>query len=461
MSDANKRGETLLILATICGSYELVQLCVNLGADILNTDQSKKTALQYSIDGAYPHIEQLLRFHLMNASVGNRLKETSQTMNKQKGIIENVIKQLSSYDDTTEVFFKDTLIDIMIHIISQKRAFSDDLLNLCWFITVNDNKDPLQSTLWQCITKTCQSIIEDDDKRDWFWFKTFLLPSTIWFYKRAKEDEEGYLYYELLKLVDVQSANQLTKLEPDLSTQSNKSDWNKLIEWDIAGQYGDARQDVIPNGMSSKYSFNELTEHMGVSATFNAHTFYDYNEYLPQLILLAQIVDDEFQKSVQKIFNVDKHTNIGAINHDEDESDIMYVQGPVKVLKRAYNKAQSDYLDEQFPTTACVLDFNRCSLIFHDIHTLLHSLQLFTNKVKYYQSGNIIGIVRTKNSFQDYVKQTQYADIKLNVLIKGKVNNIIGEVQFLLLRMKQFKDKAHNLYSIQRQKEYVQNTVSV
>ena len=54
----------------------------------------------------------------------------------------------------------------------------------------------------------------------------------------------------------------------------------------------------------------------------------------------------------------------------------------------------------------------------------------------------------------------QYADIKLNVLIKGKHNNIIGEVQFLLNVMKEFKDKAHNLYAIQRKEEAITNSVS-
>ena len=83
------------------------------------------------------------------------------------------------------------------------------------------------------------------------------------------------------------------------------------------------------------------------------------------------------------------------------------------------------------------------------------------NKVNYYQSGCIIGIVRDKNGFIDYIRDgPQYSDIKLNVLIRGKHNNIIGEVQFLLNVMKDFKDKAHNLYSIQRKKESIESSVS-
>ena len=108
-------------------------------------------------------------------------------------------------------------------------------------------------------------------------------------------------------------------------------------------------------------------------------------------------------------------------------------RGPVKLIDRARAKAQNDYAEEQYPASACVLDLNRCSLLFNDISTLLAAIKLFVNKVKYYQSGHIIGIARHKNGFIEYVQDgVQYADIKLNVIIKGRHNNIVGEVQFLL-----------------------------
>merc|ERR1712228_1147661 len=103
---------------------------------------------------------------------------------------------------------------------------------------------------------------------------------------------------------------------------------------------------------------------------------------------------------------------------------------------------------------------NRCALIFDDISSLLSGLKMFVNKVKYYQSGNIIAIARDKNGFIEYLEEAQYADIKLNVVIKGKHNSIIGEVQFLLRAMKEYKDMAHNLYSIQRKEEAIKTSVS-
>ena len=117
---------------------------------------------------------------------------------------------------------------------------------------------------------------------------------------------------------------------------------------------------------------------------------------------------------------------------------------------------------EIYPTSASVLDFNRCTLTFSDIKTLLDALNLFVNKVKYYQSGNIIKIVRCKNTFKKYVNDKPgYADIELNVPITGKTNNIIGELQFLLEPMLNFKRNGHNLYSIQRQESFISSSLSV
>ena len=290
----------------------------------------------------------------------------------------------------------------------------------------------------------------------------------------TKANEPQYLYYELLDIVNKESQNQLNTLEKNINALANehKEDWNKLIKWDLLDQYPHVRQDVIPNGIVSQYTYNQLSESSG--ATFNSPKFYDHHQYLSQLVLLAQIVDEDFHRSVQDMFNIDKVTREAIISFDDHfegeesktkekygDGKLKYARGPVKLIQRARAKAQNDYIDEEYPASACVLDFNRCCLSFNDISTLLRAIDLFVNKVNYYQSGHIIGIVRDKNSFIKYAREgAQYADIKLNVLIKGKHNNIIGEVQFLLNAMKKYKDKQHNLYAIQRKEEAITNSVS-
>merc|ERR1712228_1125064 len=51
------------------------------------------------------------------------------------------------------------------------------------------------------------------------------------------------------------------------------------------------------------------------------------------------------------------------------------MRGPVKLMDRARAKAQNDYAKEPYPASACVIDFNRCALIFDDISSLLCGLK--------------------------------------------------------------------------------------
>merc|ERR1719242_2159153 len=342
--------------------------------------------------------------------------------------------------------------------IERRKTFDDNQLVYAFNMAMVQNEDILASKLWLQIRSTCSQIVQNGTKRDWMWLKLCLLPSMIWYKDISSKDNEEphYLYYELLKLVNVEAMNQINNLDENLMKMADKQkdDWLALVEWKIPNEYDSARQDMIINGIASRYTFDQLSTSSGT--TFNSPQFYDYNQYLSQLVLLAQIVDEEFQASGQTIYGGDKVSNKGKV----EDGDVEYMRGPVKLMDRARAKAQNDYAQEPYSASACVIDFNRCALIFDNISSLLRGLNLFVNKVKYYQSGNIIAIARDKNGFIEYVKEAQHADIKLNVVIKGKHNSIIGEVQFLLRAMKDYKNKAHNLYAIQRKEESFKSSVS-
>ena len=183
MTDSNHLDRTLLLISAKKGSYELVELCLNLGANINHKDKGAKTAIDLAHDSGHYHIEQLLLFHkLNNKKMTEEIKENAFKINKQNGIINNILEQLSNYDETTRTFFKDTLIDIMRNIISKKLAFSDLLLNLCCkFIQQNDIDDNKieESKLFNTILSTCTQIINQGNKRDWYWLEKFILPSTV------------------------------------------------------------------------------------------------------------------------------------------------------------------------------------------------------------------------------------------------------------------------------------------
>eukprot|EP01083_Nonionella_stella_P237258 832475_1 len=473
MNECDKAGMTLLLYAAKRGAYELTQLAINLGSDINYVDKNGKDALQHARDGAWTHIEQLLLFCKLNANIGQKIEDIAYRMNKQKGITENVLLQLTKYDDTTSKFFKDTLCDLMANIIKNKRSFSDDLFALCWSIECSENPDVLSSALWKELSSVCIQIMKNGSVRDWRWLRTFVVPSTVWLtqiQQNSSDSKPQFLFYELLKFADNQSSKELAILKRDFDkiADENQANWQQLINLSVDTKEEKVRQDAVPNGITSKFTKQDMI--VASSATFDSIKFYDYNEYLSELILTAEMNDDGFQRSIQKIFNIDQRTHVGRIetnendekqsHHNRDDGMVVYSRGPVKKISRARSKATSDYGNEPFPTSACVLDLNRCSLTFNDIGSMLKAIKMFENKVNFYKSDAIIGIVRDKNDFTQFVDHPQYADIKKNVLIKGKVHNIIGEVQFLLRRMKEFKAISHNLYCIQREKEFMDSTVS-
>ena len=86
----------------------------------------------------------------------------------------------------------------------------------------------------------------------------------------------------------------MNQLDEDLKILANKNtnDWTKLVKWNLSDQYKKIRQDMIPNGIESQYEYNQLSESSDV--TFNSPKFYDYNQYLPQLVLLAQVKHNLF-----------------------------------------------------------------------------------------------------------------------------------------------------------------------
>eukprot|EP01083_Nonionella_stella_P002407 6953_1 len=452
LEDTDKDGRTLLHIAAETSS-QIVQFCINSGCDIDAQNTKGETALDRAqVKGQY-HIEQLLLFSKMNLSLGNEIKNTAEAIQRQDGINHNISTQLALIGAQSQELFDRTLMELMINMIQKRLSFSDNLLIYCWDIASRSPQGALSSPLWQAISSTCRDIIKGGSQTEWYWFKQCLMTSTIWYRKCPTDDATDstgtYLYYQLLTLVDAEAKNQLDALEEDLNVLANKSkdqnEWNELVKWNYGTTHSEQlRQDTIPNGIINTYPYSQLSACS--NDTFNSPRFHDYNQYLSQLILLAHLVDDDFHKAVQNMFC--------------DVEDCAYMRGPVKLKERARAKSETDYRNETFPTSACVIDLNRCSLVFHDISSLLQALELFVTKVKQHEAGNIIDVVRCKNGFIQYVQETNYADIKLNVVIKGEQHAIIGEVQFLLKTMKSFKDKAHHLYAVQRKEEGMTHSVS-
>eukprot|EP01084_Bolivina_argentea_P265318 449688_1 len=441
---------SLLQYAARMGKYEICSLLLNLGAVITEDEVNK---LENTLrENSSMHILILLQSATIQSAGGTEVEDNVSRLHRQTGVLKCFLNILSKNENMK--MFIDIMETIIIQSIENENGFSDDFLNLLYHYYVTIEKKSFNETkLWEVIKNKCIHVIKNKNMKNWFWFKNYIINSTIF----LRKGDKNVLFFELLNIVNDGLEDVVnTKLrQPFLQiAQKTPDDWKELCSYDTETILeSKCRQDSIPNGMKPDYSVAELTQYVPGSTTFNAHKHYDINEYLSKLLLTAHTVDKEFHESIKQIFDIDLETDKSKIT---ELNDMEYQRGPVKLINRMKAKAETDYANEPFPSSACILDMNRCALVFEDISSMLKGLDLIKNKISYFKSGNIIGICRAKNGFKEYSHKTpDYADIKFNVLIKGVKYNVVGEVQFMLKEMMNFKHSAHSLYSIIRRKEFV------
>ena len=177
MDDVDSNGSTLLMWTCSKGDYDITQLCINLGADIDAKNDVDMTALDFAQGISAYHCEQLLLFRKLNANVSDNVQNIAFNMNKQNSIVENILNEMNNIikDKNEQNKFLDTLTKIMCNIIGKRLSFSDDLLNLCWMY----NKNTDSNDLWNVLIETCNDIIENGSKKEWYYFKTFILTSNV------------------------------------------------------------------------------------------------------------------------------------------------------------------------------------------------------------------------------------------------------------------------------------------
>lgn len=232
-------------------------------------------------------------FAKLNVEADNDTKDIVQKIKKQNGINDSLSNELTEIGEQSKQLYDETTMELMIRMITKRKIFSDDQLLYAFDIANKENKNILTSKLWLNIRSIVSQIVQNGTNKDWMWLKMCLLPSTIWYKdisKGSEEDQEPhYLYYELLKLVNVEAINQINNLDEKVMKMASeqKDEWMHLVSWDIPNEYESARQDMIVNGIASRYTFDQLSASSGTR--FNSPQFYEYNQYLSQLFLLAQI----------------------------------------------------------------------------------------------------------------------------------------------------------------------------
>eukprot|EP01084_Bolivina_argentea_P137299 241805_1 len=476
-----KDGKTLLTYAVIIGNRDLVNTICNFGAAVNIKDNDDMDSLDHAIKYGRYKITELIYYQQLSGSLGNTLKDIASKIHEENQKAKE-IKEAGRWNDINNELFKSTN-EFMMQAMEKRIPFSADLMYYAWYYNLNNGLKPLESKLWSSMMKTFTAILSNtDDKKGWKWLKRYFINSLIWFLphpeqenkdkKNEKEEDDDKndidsllkktLFYELLKRVRTESKKQsdlLLKQKVDSMKSKSVDEWNALTTFNVNTQYSAiARQDLDIDGcLQPKFSVDDLSvKKYPPSTHFSAQKHYDTAIYLNELLFNANIMDKQFQRDMQSI--------VTDIKNDKDNNitDVSYRAGPVKTLARSQNKVENDYVNEKYPTAAKILDLNRCAIQFNAIDDMLQFIDIFIKKVQNKQAYGIIALVRVKNGWSIYNElYPSYTDIKLNVMFRYKINGVvttlITEVQLLLGLMSSFKKKAHKLYSVQRQFEFVYN----
>eukprot|EP01084_Bolivina_argentea_P137303 241810_1 len=259
-------GKTLLIYATIVGSFELVSALCNFGADVRIKDNNDFDALNYAIRYGRIKITKLIFYRTLSGSLGTDLKHIVKEQQRQIeeaeyilqadiGTGRSIIKKLSSK-------LCDQIIRLITKAMRERAPFDETMLFYAWYFELKKaethNQHPFELDLWQTMMKTFENILSDtSDKKGWNWLKTRFINSYIWFLPHpnhkendTKEEKKDYdddneynqmenilkttLFYELLMRVRKESKKQsdiLLKEQIDKIKKEKPNEWNELIEY--------------------------------------------------------------------------------------------------------------------------------------------------------------------------------------------------------------------------------------
>ena len=384
-------------------------------------------------------------------------------------------------------------VSCMIGVVKNKLVIHDSFLVFCFEycqeIFRKSGNDELLNKFIQSLNECIKDCLTGENDRNYLYFKEYLLFSNILYYPT--------IFKTVNALVDAQLMKQKEFIWNSVK-QEEKNDsenWSKLLEFgsDFKGTKT-PRQDKIKNGLKPDKSERELyitaarmEDDNAEKSQYNVFTQYNNKVYLTQVKLKAYLgvvrlcvysilmIFYDFLCLVVIAYTVQcltyAHENNGkfqrammyAVNNGK------YSGGPVKKFERCLVKSNTDYVEQEYPSVACIQDFMRCSFTYDSVGSLLSDVNSLVKTINdSNNSGAIWDIVRIKNGFQGIknwqsVVDAQYCDIKLNVIYydRDSKTSMICEVQFLLDFLKKAKEMGHKYYSLSRRVPFIQSVSNI
>lgn len=341
---------------------------------------------------------------------GERLKATKKKLEESSIIEAEQHKLLSTLSPET--------LTNMVESIEESLTSCSPFPEMTLLLAYHSDADRVQNTLAKCCSKvlTAPIIPEEHD-----WFIRYLFPSTIWF-KRTKSGQ--FLYEQLMEITNGIQHKIVQNMDSIYHHLGTHRQWQRVEQ--IQNQSVITRQDHEAVGLlqepgiqrirtiaecneskesetakslKSANSLSPLTlsasESVGDGVDIeDLQNFIDNNLAVNILMTTAKRIDSEFQGEMATILQ--RHGDFKA--------------GPMKKVERALSKIENEYMDQQYPKAAKLLDIVRCSVSYNTADQLVDGFRAFMHHVE--SGSSSMELARVKNGFLDE-DEGGYRDIKV------------------------------------------------
>ncbi len=218
----------------------------------------------------------------------------------------------------------------------------------------------------------------------------------IWYEETGGVTEKGKKQLLFHLLLDICSSS-LEYNRKALKSQMDKVKLTNPKGWDVLYNYEELRNDVRQDKVVEEKTHENLMRYpirldYGLKELNNVQMegFYDTTCYLGKLKITAHQLNETFHKDMREIFQIDPKTGWSK------DKKMVYRSGPIKDIVRCKAKAENDYAEESYPTSAKIADFIRCSFVFKRCEECVRALDTL-KKVAESKKTCIKGIGRIKN----------------------------------------------------------------
>ena len=382
--------------------------------------------------------------------------------NKLVGLKNNEIKLLDPNGN-----FMNSLVKIVIDMLNKQLLLSDDILVLCFEYLqqcVRDNKSGVINEFIDSLINCVSNCLNSNNARNYYYFKEYLLFSNILYYPN--------IYKKVYVFIDKQLLSQKQYIWDSIQHEqkSNENDFTNLCKFGekfnqlhakINNNNNVLRQDSIKNGIECVSSEHEIYMALLRMHEYNKNNNKDKSNYS----MLNEFNDKVYLTQCLSFANENNGAFQSIMNEYFSNNNGKYSFAPVKTYARCLIKANTDYIDKDFPCASNIIDFLRCSIVFDDSLSMLNGLNKFINDVNNGKIPGIISVLRVKNGFCDILSNWQsfndaeYCDIKLNVIYQNSDTNVamIVETQWLLYSLLKAKKMGHKYYNIKRRQIVIEN----